>query len=173
VQELKNIAKKYTGNKNNLKIEKIVDAGKGKFGLKFFNKGVDGKDVFDQTDGLDIRDAESYAAYFDARAMQEIENFGDGKVMVRREIAPGQFSEFILKSDDPDTSKGYKLVDPTGDEGVIRVIEEYDPSLVEMYVLTLPEETTKKGPMFIYGKKDGGKIASDGLVSITDIFGEY
>jgi hypothetical protein len=27
--------------------------------------------------------------------------------------------------------------------------------------------------MFIYGKKDGGKIASDGLVSITDIFGEY
>ena len=52
-------------------------------------------------------------------------------------------------------------------------IEEYNPSAINMYTLTLPEETTKKGPMFLYGKKDGGKISSDGLVSITDIYGDY
>jgi hypothetical protein len=66
---------------------------------------------------------------------------------------------------------------PLGDgdraENATIIIEEYNPQIVKMYTLTLPEETTKKGPMFIYGKKDGGKIASDGLVSITDIFGEY
>jgi len=172
VQQLKNIAKKYGGELN---VEKIQDTSKGNFGVKFFNKGVDGKDVLDQTDGLDIRDAESYAAYFDARAMQEIENFGDGKVMVRREIAPNQFSEFILKSDNPDTSKGYKLVDPTGDEAIIRVLEEYDPSLVEMMVLTLPrvEDAKKSAPMFMFRKKEGGKIPEDRLVSITDIYGDY
>ncbi len=172
VQQLKNIAKKYGGELN---VEQIQDTSKGTFGVKYFNKGVDGKDVFGETDGLDIRDAESYAAYFDSRAMQEIANYGDGKVMVRREIAPGQFSEFILKSDNPDTSKGYKLVDPTGDEAVIRVMEEYNPSLVDMMVLTLPraEEATKKAPMFMFRKKEGGIIPEDRLVSITDIYGDY
>jgi hypothetical protein len=107
--------------------------------------------------------------------MQEIANYGDGKVMVRREIAPGQFSEFILKSDNPDTSKGYKLVDPTGEEAVIRVMEEYNPSLVNMMVLTLPkaEAATKSGPMFMFRKKEGGIIPEDRLVSITDIYGDY
>ena len=172
VQQLKNIAKKYGGELN---VEQIQDTSKGTFGVKYFNKGVDGKDVFGETDGLDIRDAESYAAYFDSRAMQEIANYGDGKVMVRREIAPGQFSEFILKSDNPDTSKGYKLVDPTGDEAVIRVMEEYNPSLVNMMVLTLPkaEAATKSGPMFMFRKKEGGIIPEDRLVSITDIYGDY
>jgi hypothetical protein len=172
VQQLKNIAKKYGGELN---VEQIQDTSKGTFGVKYFNKGVDGKDVFGETDGLDIRDAESYAAYFDSRAMQEIANYGDGKVMVRREIAPGQFSEFILKSDNPDTSKGYKLVDPTGEEAVIRVMEEYNPSLVNMMVLTLPkaEAATKSGPMFMFRKKEGGIIPEDRLVSITDIYGDY
>jgi hypothetical protein len=172
VQQLKNIAKKYGGELN---VEQIQDTSKGTFGVKYFNKGVDGEDVFGETDGLDIRDAESYAAYFDSRAMQEIANYGDGKVMVRREIAPGQFSEFILKSDNPDTSKGYKLVDPTGDEAVIRVMEEYNPSLVNMMVLTLPkaEAATKSGPMFMFRKKEGGIIPEDRLVSITDIYGDY
>ncbi len=172
VQQLKNIAKKYGGELN---VEQIQDTSKGTFGVKFFNKGVDGKDVLDQTDGLDIRDAESYAAYFDARVMQELDNFGSGKVMIRREIAPGQFSEFILKRDIIETSKGYKLVDPTGEEAVIRVLEEYDPSLVDMMVLTLPraEEATKKAPMFMFRKKEGGIIPEDRLVSITDIYGDY
>ena len=53
------------------------------------------------------------------------------------------------------------------------IIEEFNPSLTKMYVLTMPEETTKKGPMFLFRKKDGGKIKSDGLVSITDIYGDY
>jgi hypothetical protein len=43
VQEMKNIAKKYTGNKNNLKIEEIVDKSKADKGLKFYNKNVDGE----------------------------------------------------------------------------------------------------------------------------------
>ena len=41
-----------------------------------------------------------------------------------------------------------------------------------MFVLTMPDEAADK-PFFLFKKKDGGSIAKDSLVSITDIFGEY
>jgi hypothetical protein len=44
---------------------------------------------------------------------------------------------------------------------------------VKIPVLVLEEAEKAKGPFFLYRKKDGGKIASDGLVSITDIYGDY
>ena len=100
-------------------------------------------------------------------------DFGPNEVVLRREIAPGQTMEYFVKTKADD---GFELV-PLGDgdraENATVIIDEYNPQRVKMFTLTLPEETTKQGPMFIYGKKDGGKIASDGLVSITDIFGEY
>ena len=54
-------------------------------------------------------------------------------------------------------------------------MEEYNPSLVNMMVLTLPkaEAATKSGPMFMFRKKEGGIIPEDRLVSITDIYGDY
>ena len=50
---------------------------------------------------------------------------------------------------------GFDLV-PLGDAtsgNATIIIEEYNPQRVKMYTLTLPEETTKQGPMFIYGKR--------------------
>ena len=174
VQELKNIAKKYTGSKNNLKIEEIVDSSKADKGIKFLNKGVDGefqllKDVEPRGDG---NAPGNIQAFLDSEIERVALDYGPNEVVLRREIAPGQTMEYYVKT----KADGFDLV-PLGDadraENATIIIEEYNPQRVKMYTLTLPEETTKQGPMFIYGKKDGGKIASDGLVSITDIFGEY
>jgi len=178
VQEMKNIAKKYTGSKNNLKIEEIVDPSKATKGIKISNKGVDG----------DFQLLKDFEPRGDGNSPQAIQNFLDteierialdyagtnlNEVVLRREIAPGQTMEYYVKIKQDD---GFELV-PLGDgdkaENATIIIDEYNPQRVKMFTLTLPEETTKQGPMFIYGKKDGGKIASDGLVSITDIFGEY
>jgi len=174
VQELKNIAKKYTGSKNNLKIEEIVDPSKADKGIKFLNKGVDGefqllRDVEPRGDG---NAPGNIQAFLDTEIERVASDYGPNEVVLRREIAPDQTMEYFVKT----KADGFDLV-PLGDgdraENATIIIEEYNPQIVKMYTLTLPEETTKKGPMFIYGKKDGGKIASDGLVSITDIFGEY
>jgi len=174
VQEMKNIAKKYTGSKNNLKIEEIVDKSKASKGAKFLNKNVDGE--FELLRDLEIR-AGLTPEDVDDFLSTEIErialDYGSNEVVLRREVAPGQTMEYFVQTKADD---GFELV-PLGDgdraENATIIIDEYNPQRVKMFTLTLPEETTKKGPMFIYGKKDGGKIASDGLVSITDIFGEY
>jgi hypothetical protein len=174
VQELKNIAKKYTGSKNNLKIEEIVDPSKADKGIKVLNKGVDGefqllRDVEPRGDG---NAPGNIQAFLDSEIERVALDYGPNEVVLRREIAPDQTMEYFVKT----KADGFDLV-PLGDadraENATIIIDEYNPQRVKMYTLTLPEETTKKGPMFIYGKKDGGKIASDGLVSITDIFGEY
>jgi len=93
-----------------------------------------------------------------------------------REIAPGQTMDYYVIPTTKGDVEGYKFV-PLGDgdnvDDALLKIEEYNPSAINMYTLTLPEESTKKGPMFLYGKKDGGKISSDGLVSIIDIYGDY
>mgnify|MGYP004351117839 CR=1 FL=1 len=93
-------------------------------------------------------------------------------VVVRREIAPGQTMEFFATKQD----EGLQLT-PLGDadraENATIIIEEYNPQLVKIPVLVLEEAEKAKGPFFLYRKKDGGKIASDGLVSITDIYGDY
>ncbi len=118
-------------------------------------------------------------------------DFDYGDVVVRKEIAPGQVMDYyvkIVKAKEPkidpesgidmsiarqDTIEFVPLKENQIAEDSKVIIEEYNPSLQKMYVLTMPEETTKKGPMFLFRKKDGGKIKSDGLVSITDIYGDY
>jgi hypothetical protein len=174
VQEMKNIAKKYTGSKNNLKIEEIVDKSKADKGLKFYNKNVDGElELLKDFEPRAGNSSDEVQDFLDAEIERVASDFGSNEVVIRREIAPGQTMEYYVQLEGDD---GFKLV-PLGDadraENATVIIDEYNPQRVKMFTLTLPEETTKKGPMFIYGKKDGGKIASDGLVSITDIFGEY
>tara|TARA_R100000231_G_scaffold13592_5_gene15112 strand:- start:689 stop:5203 length:4515 start_codon:yes stop_codon:yes gene_type:complete len=172
VQQMKNIAKKYGGN---VEIEQVIDKTKGKFGYKYINKGAGGEEILDTTDDLD-KTVIKPKDYFDARIMKELKTYGDNSILLRREIAPNQFSEFIVRPDDERTTIGYKLETPPDgfdEDNIIRIIQEYNPSETPMFVLTLPEETSKQGPMFLFRKKDGGKIASDGLVSITDIYGEY
>ena len=174
VQEMKNIAKKYTGSKNNLKIEEIVDKSKADKGLKFYNKNVDGElELLKDFEPRSSNSPDEVQDFLDAEIERVASDFGSNEVVIRREIAPGQTMEYYVQLEGDD---GFKLV-PLGDadraENATVIIDEYNPQRVKMFTLTLPEETTKKGPMFIYGKKDGGKIASDGLVSITDIFGEY
>ena len=65
---------------------------------------------------------------------------------------------------------------PLGDadraENATIIIEEYNPSAVDMFVLTLPE-TNKQAPMYLFKKKKGGIMGDDRLVSITDIYGDY
>ena len=172
VQQMKNIAKKYGGN---VEIEQVIDKTKGQFGYKYINKGAGGEEILDTTDDLD-KTVIQPKEYFDARIMKELKTYGDNSILLRREIAPNQFSEFIVRPDDERTTIGYKLETPPDgfdEDNIIRIIQEYNPSETPMFVLTLPEETSKQGPMFLFRKKDGGKIASDGLVSITDIYGEY
>ena len=41
-----------------------------------------------------------------------------------------------------------------------------------MFTITLDSPKSKE-PFFMFKKKDGGTIAKDSLVSVTDIFGEY
>jgi hypothetical protein len=171
---MKNIAKKYTGSKNNLKIEEIVDKSKADKGLKFYNKNVDGElELLKDFEPRAGNSSDEVQDFLDAEIERVASDFGSNEVVIRREIAPGQTMEYYVQLEGDD---GFKLV-PLGDadraENATVIIDEYNPQRVKMFTLTLPEETTKKGPMFIYGKKDGGKIASDGLVSITDIFGEY
>ena len=54
----------------------------------------------------------------------------------------------------------------------LELIEEYNPSEVKMFTITLDSETSKQ-PMYLFKKKSGGSIDKDSLVSITDIYGEY
>ena len=188
VQELKNIAKKYTGNKANLKIEEIVDPNQSQQGFRVLNKGVNGE--YEKLKELDAntnypnRGPEDTSAYnYDIFKLAKDYDFGE--VIIRKEIAPGQSMDYAIKINkapvDKETGLNFEIdVQDTFElvpakEGVSPqlIIEEFNPSVTKMYVLTLPEETTKKGPMFLFRKKDGGKIKSDGLVSITDIYGDY
>ena len=196
VQELKNIAKKYTGNKANLQIEEIVDPNKPQQAFQVLNKNVDGTFAKGDRDiepsmpvGSNIGPDDT--ADFNFQIYNVASDFDYGDVVVRKEIAPGQVMDYyvkIIKSKEPkidpesgidmsiarqDTIEFVPLKENQIAEDSKVIIEEYNPSLQKMYVLTMPEETTKKGPMFLFRKKDGGKIKSDGLVSITDIYGDY
>jgi len=187
VQELKNIAKKYTGNKANLQIEEIIDPNQPQQGFRILNKNVSGD--YDKLRDLDANTTipntgpEDTSA-FNYEILNLAKDYDFGEVIVRKEIAPGQSMDYAVKIKkapvDEESELKVKVSEDTfelvpTDESVSPqlIIEEYNPSLQKMYVLTMPEETTKKGPMFLFRKKDGGKIKSDGLVSITDIYGDY
>jgi len=196
VQELKNIAKKYTGNKSNLQIEEILDSTKPSQAFRVMNKNVDGtfdkraRDI-DPSMPVGSNIGPDDTADFNFQIYKVANDFDYGDVVVRKEIAPGQVMDYyvkVVKSKEPkiDPESGIDMSIARQDkiefvplkenqiaEDSKVIIEEFNPSLTKMYVLTMPEETTKKGPMFLFRKKDGGKIKSDGLVSITDIYGDY
>jgi hypothetical protein len=165
-QQMQNIAKKYGAT---FQVEQIVDPTKAEKGLKFFNKNVDGEFEL-------LKDFAPTNRRVDEFLDEEIErvarDFGPNDVVVRREIAPGQTMEYYVRTK-PD--EGFDLV-PLRDidkaENAKIIIEETNPQLVDMFVLTMPDEAADK-PFFLFKKKDGGSIAKDSLVSITDIFGEY
>ena len=167
VQQMNNIAKKYGGRV----IEgAIVDPSKGQKGLKMTGKNVDGD--FELLREISPSNREGVDEFLNDEILRIVEDYGLNDVVVRREIAPGQTMEFFATKQD----EGLQLT-PLGDadraENATIIIEEFNPSLVKIPVLVLDEAEKAKEPFFLYRKKDGGKIASDGLVSITDIYGDY
>ena len=141
--------------------------------IKFLNKGVDGD--FQLLKDLEPKGniaADEIDDFFNAEIERIALDYGPNEVIVRREVAPGQTMEYFVKTKE---DRGIELI-PLGDadraENATIIIEEYNPSLVDMFVLTMPDEAADK-PFFLFKKKDGGSIAKDSLVSITDIFGEY
>ena len=91
--------------------------------------------------------------------------------VLTREVAPGQFQDFFVQADDD----AINLV-PLGEGDTINdaliVIEEFNPQKIDMVTLTLDSPQSKE-PFFMFKKKDGGTIAKDSLLSVTDIFGQY
>jgi hypothetical protein len=170
VQQLKNIAKKYKGN---VAIEQIVDKTKANKGLKFFNKNVDGElELLKDFEPRAGNSSDEVQDFLDTEIESVASDFGSNEVVIRREIAPGQTMEYYVLLDGDD---GFKLV-PLGDadraENATIIIDEYNPQLVDMVTLTLDSPQSKE-PFFMFKKKDGGTIAKDSLVSVTDIFGQY
>ena len=174
VQQMNNIAKKYGGEV----IEgAIVDPTKATRGLRFFNRDVDGGLTLNKEDVARRTTTESEEG-LDEFYNEQMRRFVSGggyrykDVVLTREVAPGQFQDFYVRADD----ESIDFV-PLGEGETINdalvVIEEFNPSLVKIPVLVLEEAEKAKRPFFLYRKKDGGKIASDGLVSITDIYGDY
>ena len=174
VQQMNNIAKKYGGEV----IEgAIVDPTKATRGLRFFNRDVDGGLTLNKEDVARRTSTESEEGldeFYNEQMRRFVSGGGyrDKDVVLSREVAPGQFQDFYVRADD----ESIDFV-PLGEGETINdalvVIEEFNPSLVKIPVLVLEEAEKAKGPFFLYRKKDGGKIASDGLVSITDIYGDY
>ena len=171
--------------------ESIVDTTKGELGLRFLNKGVDGNfQVLRETDidpSVTIRredlgptkPPEGLNAFLNEEILRVARDYGDNEVIFRKEIAPGQTMEYFVNIKKGDViDERYDLV-PLGDadraENATIIIEEYNPQLVKMNVITLPrvEDAKKSAPMFMFRKKEGGKIPEDRLVSITDIYGDY
>ena len=169
VQQMNNIAKKYGGEV----IEgAIVDPSKAQKGLKMTGKNVDGQ--FELLRDIAPTNSEGVDEFLNDQILRIVSDYGPNDVVVRREIAPGQTMEFFASRKEGDVEL---QLTPLGDadraENATIIIEEYNPSLVKIPVLVLEEAEKAKGPFFLYRKKDGGKIASDGLVSITDIYGDY
>ena len=174
VQQMNNIAKKYGGEV----IEgAIVDPTKATRGLRFFNRDVDGGLTLNKEDVARRTTTESEEGldeFYNEQMRRFVSGGGyrDKDVVLTREVAPGQFQDFYVRADD----ESIDFV-PLGEGETINdalvVIEEFNPSLVKIPVLVLDEAEKAKRPFFLYRKKDGGKIASDGLVSITDIYGDY
>ena len=172
-QQMQNIAKKYGAT---FQVEQIVDPTKATKGLRFFNRDVDGGLKLNKEDVARRTTTESEEGideFYNEQMRRFVSGGGyrDKDVVLTREVAPGQFQDFYVRADD----NSINFV-PLGEGETINdaliVIEEFNPSLVDMFVLTMPDEAADK-PFFLFKKKDGGSIAKDSLVSITDIFGEY
>jgi len=184
VQQMNNIAKKYGGN---VQIESILNPDLSNRGLTYFKRDIGGG--FSQlkqdqlAKGLEPEEAQ---LFIDEQLNRTAQNLGANQVIYTREVAPGQTMDYYVQpktiSDPTDTggfidTQTFDLVPlgPGDDRNAAQIIiEEYNPQEIKIPVLTFPKDEPKaKGPFFLFGKKDGGKIDSNGLVSITDIYGEY
>ena len=173
VQQLKNIAKKYGGN---VEIEKISDPTKSTMGLKVSKPSLN-RDSFDFLKDVDVdrraveNDPEGARNFLDEEIIRIASDLGDKSVIYRKETAPGQTMDYYVNVQ----GSKFKL-DPLKDGDVDTdaqiLIEDYNPSLVDMFVLTM-DEGKQKAPMYMFKKKEGGIIPEDRLVSITDIYGDY
>ena len=119
---------------------------------------------------------EGLNAFLNEEILRVAKDYGPNEVVFRKEIAPGQTMEYFVNVKQGDViDQKFDLV-PLGDadraENATIIIEEYNPSAVDMFVLTLPE-TNKQAPMYLFKKKKGGIMGDDRLVSITDIYGDY
>lgn len=179
VQQLKNIAKKYGGN---VEIEKISDPNKSTMGLKVSKPSLN-RDSFDFLKDVDIdrraveNDPEGARNFLDEEIVRIASDLGDKSVIYRKETAPGQTMDYYVKVLTYPDEKGSRFrLDPLKDGDVDTdaqiLIEDYNPSLVDMFVLTM-DEGKQKAPMYMFKKKEGGIIPEDRLVSITDIYGDY
>ena len=167
-QQLNNIAKKYNGN---VSIEQIVDKNKLSTGLKMTGKNVDGQ--FELLRDIVPSNREGADEFLSDEILRIVGDYGPNDVVVRREVAPGQTMEFFASRKKGDgTLQLTPLVDADRAENATIIIEEYNPQIVDMVTITLDSPKAEQ-PFFMFKKKDGGTIAKDSLVSVTDIFGEY
>jgi len=171
VQQLKNIAKKYDGVFGE---EAIIDSSQAAKGLKIYSKGVDGKLNLNNT----IRPAnrESGAGldkYIDSEIRDVAIDYEPNQVVLSREVAPGQTMEYFVNYNN--SKNDFDLL-PLGPEdnadNALVTLQEFNPQEVKMYTITFDPSKLEE-PMYMFKKKDGGTIAKDSLVSITDIYGEY
>jgi hypothetical protein len=173
IQTLRNIAKKYGGEVN---IEQIIDSTKPTKALKFFNRDVDGNLTLNKEDvarPTSVGIEEGIDEFYNEQIRRFVSGGGyrQKDVVYTREVAPGQFQDFYVYADD-DKVDFLPLEEGESINDALIVIEEYNPSKVDMFVLTLPE-TNKQAPMYLFKKKKGGIMGDDRLVSITDIYGDY
>jgi len=179
VQQLKNIAKKYGGN---VEIEKISDPTRSTMGLRISKPSLN-RDSFDFLKDVDVdrsaalNDPEGSRNFLDEEIVRIASDLGDKSVIYRKETAPGQTMDYYVKVLTYPDEKGSSFrLDPLKEGDVDTdaqiLIEDYNPSLVDMFVLTM-EEGKQKAPMYMFKKKEGGIIPEDRLVSITDIYGDY
>ena len=99
------------------------------------------------------------------------EGYRQKDVVLSREIAPGQYQDFYVYADD-DKVDFLPLEEGESIKDALIVIEEFNPQKIDMVTLTLDSPQSKE-PFFMFKKKDGGTIAKDSLLSVTDIFGQY
>tara|TARA_R100000654_G_scaffold70113_1_gene100145 strand:+ start:31 stop:4569 length:4539 start_codon:yes stop_codon:yes gene_type:complete len=171
VQQLKNIAKKYDGVFGE---EAIIDSTQAPKGLKINSRGVDGR-LF-TTNTIRPANRESGAGldkYIDSEIRDIAMDYEPNQVVLSREVAPGQTMEYFVNYNN--SKNDFDLI-PLGPEdnanNSLITIQEFNPQEVKMYTITFDPSKLEE-PMYMFKKKDGGTIAKDSLVSITDIYGEY
>jgi hypothetical protein len=183
IQQMKSIAKKYGGT---VDLEKIINPNLSNRGLTYYKRSLDGEYEYLKQDqlaqGLEPEEAQ---LFIDEQLKRNANSLGANQVIYSREIAPGQTMDYYVQpktiTETTDTGgtidfEDFELVPlgPGDDRNAAQVlIEEYNPQEILIPVLTLPKTEKSAKPFFLYGKKDGGKISNDGLVSITDIYGDY
>jgi hypothetical protein len=171
VQQMKNIAKKYDGV---AKFEFISDTTKPPKGLEIYSKGVDGQAQL--TNKIIASNRESgpgLEKYLDSEIRDLAMDYEPNQVVLSREVAPGQKMEYFVNYNN--SKNNFDLValgsEDKADDALI-LIQEFNPQEVPMFTITLDSPKAEQ-PMYLFKKKDGGSIAKDSLVSVTDIYGEY